>query len=117
MAFVVLVINSFLDWSSLLNVGLEYGHELRLVFAVLTITLCLNMIASVLPTMLTADQRPVYSSLFIVIGQIMSLIVIGILIRVTAGRLLYLAFALSVIPLLVLFVASFFVFSSKDTVM
>lgn len=75
------------------------------------------MIASVLPTMLTADQRPVYSSLFIVIGQIMSLIVIGILIRVTAGRLLYLAFALSVIPLLVLFVASFFVFSSKDTVM
>lgn len=35
MAFVVLVINSFLDWSSLLNVGLEYGHELRLVFAVL----------------------------------------------------------------------------------
>ena len=82
MAFVVLVINSFLDWSSLLNVGLEYGHELRLVFAVLTITLCLNMIASVLPTMLTADQRPVYSSLFIVIGQIMSLIVIGILIRV-----------------------------------
>ena len=56
MAFVVLVINSFLDWSSLLNVGLEYGHELRLVFAVLTITLCLNMIASVLPTMLTADQ-------------------------------------------------------------
>ena len=113
MAFVVLVINSFLDWSSLLNVGLEYGHELRLVFAVLTITLCLNMIASVLPTMLTADQRPVYSSLFIVIGQIMSLIVIGILIRVTAGRLLYLAFALSVIPLLVLFVASFFVFSSK----
>ena len=89
MAFVVLVINSFLDWSSLLNVGLEYGHELRLVFAVLTITL------------------------FIVIGQIMSLIVIGILIRVTAGRLLYLAFALSVIPLLVLFVASFFVFSSK----
>ena len=111
MAFVVLVINSFLDWSSLLNVGLEYGHELRLVFAVLTITLCLNMIASVLPTMLTADQRPVYSSLFIVIGQIMSLIVIGILIRVTAGRLLYLAFALSVIPLLVLFVASFFVFS------
>ena len=103
----------FSDWSSLLNVGLEYGHELRLVFAVLTITLCLNMIASVLPTMLTADQRPVYSSLFIVIGQIMSLIVIGILIRVTAGRLLYLAFALSVIPLLVLFVASFFVFSSK----
>lgn len=75
------------------------------------------MIASVLPTMLTADQRPVYSSLFIVIGQIMSLIVIGILIRVTAGSLLYLAFALSVIPLLVLFVASFFVFSSKDTVM
>lgn len=113
MAFVVLVINSFLDWSSLLNVGLEYGHELRLVFAVLTITLCLNMIASVLPTMLTAYQRPVYSSLFIVIGQIMSLIVIGILIRVTAGSLLYLAFALSVIPLLVLFVASFFVFSSK----
>ena len=43
----------------------------------------------------------------------MSLIVIGILIRVTAGSLLYLAFALSVIPLLVLFVASFFVFSSK----
>ncbi len=117
MAFVVLVINSFLDWSSLLNVGLEYGHELRLVFAVLTITLCLNMIASVLPTMLTADQRPVYSSLFIVIGQIMSLIVIGILIRVTAGRLLYLAFALSVIPLLVLFVASFFFFLQKDTVM
>ena len=32
MAFVVLVINSFLDWSSLLNVGLEYGHELRLVY-------------------------------------------------------------------------------------
>lgn len=75
------------------------------------------MIASVLPTMLTADQRPVYSSLFIVIGQIMSLIVIGILIRVTAGSLLYLAFALSVIPLLVLFVASFSFFLQKDTVM
>lgn len=32
MAFVVLVINSFLDWSSLLNVGLEYGHELAFSF-------------------------------------------------------------------------------------
>lgn len=113
MAFVVLAINSFLDWSSLLNVDLEYGHELHLVFAVLAITLCLNMIASVLPTMLTADQRPVYSSLFVVIGQILSLVVIGILIKVTTGRLLYLAFALSGIPLLVLFIASFFVFSSK----
>ena len=112
-ALIVLFVNYFLDWSTLLNVSQDYGNELHSVFALLTVILCLNMVAGILTTMLTADQRPAYSALFIVIGQFLSLIVIYILTKITVGRLLYLAFALSGIPLLVLVVASFIIFSSK----
>ena len=109
-ALIVLFVNYFLDWSTLLNVSQDYGNELHSVFALLTVILCLNMVAGILTTMLTADQRPAYSALFIVIGQFLSLIVIYILTKITVGRLLYLAFALSGIPLLVLVVASFIIF-------
>lgn len=112
-AIILVSINCFIDWSTLLNVSQSYGSELRSVFALLTVLLCLNMIAGVLTTMLTADQRPAYSALFIVIGQFLSLVVIYVLTKTTDGRLLYLAFALSGTPLLVLIVASFVVFSSK----
>ena len=111
-ALIVLFVNYFLDWSTLLNVSQDYGNELHSVFALLTVILCLNMVAGILTTMLTADQRPAYSALFIVIGQFLSLIVIYILTKITVGRLLYLAFALSGIPLLVLVVDSFIIFYS-----
>ena len=57
-ALIVLFVNYFLDWSTLLNVSQDYGNELHSVFALLTVILCLNMVAGILTTMLTADQRP-----------------------------------------------------------
>ena len=70
--FIAIIINHFLDWSSILNVATIYRSELHDVFNILTVFFCVNIVASIFTTMLTADQKPALASLIQTIGQVLA---------------------------------------------
>lgn len=110
---ITLSANYFIDWSIVLNIPLTYKNELQLVFALLACFFCLNMVASIFTTMLTAHQEPALASLIQTFGQIIAFGCIYYLTQSTDGNLIYLAIAFAGIPCLCLIVFSVFLFSHK----
>ena len=108
-----LSISNYIDWASILNIDVEYNDELTKVFQVLVCIFCVNLVASVFSTMLTAYQKPVYTSVIKTGGQVVAFIAIFLLTKTTEGNLTYLALAFSGIPCLLLVIVSIIVFQTK----
>lgn len=107
---IAILINQYLDWGSVLNIDKSYNEELQMVFGILACFFCLNIVASVFTTMLTANQKPALASLIQTSGQLLAFLCIYILTITTAGNLIYLAFAFSGIPCLLLIIISIIMF-------
>ena len=107
---ITLIINKSLDWCTLLHINNCDNGELRTVFGLLTCFFCLNVVASVFTTMLTADQKPMFASLVQTGGQFLAFICIFVLTKTIPGTLTTLAFVFSGIPCLFLIVVSIVVF-------
>lgn len=103
---ITLVVNNYLDWSRILNIDPVYKDELSLVFGLLACFFCLNIVASVFTTMLTADQKPALASLLQTSGQVLAFVCIYILTKMTSGSLSALAFVFSGVPCILLLVVS-----------
>ena len=103
---ITLVVNNYLDWSRILNIDPVYKDELSLVFGLLACFFCLNIVASVFTTMLTADQKPALASLIQTGGQVLAFVCIYILTKTTSGSLSALAFVFSGVPCILLLVVS-----------
>jgi len=108
---VILLINSCLDWPSILNIDPSYYDVLQTVFMILSIFFCMNMVANIFVKLVEADQHPAIGSLISCIGQVLSLGSIYILTRFTEGSLIYLALYFSSIPFFTMLVGSVIMFS------
>jgi O-antigen/teichoic acid export membrane protein len=107
-----LFMRPFLNWPQLLNTPPGMGLELsRLVFFVFTL-FCIQFVFKLIGTILIADQKIGISSMFSVISNLLSLVIIYILTKTTSGSLIYLGIAMGMTPVIVLFVANMFFFSS-----
>lgn len=104
------IANNYINWSSILNVDQSLNAELRAVFQILIIFFCINIVAEVFSTMLTASQRPAASAAIKTGGNFVSLIAILFLTNTTKGSLEYLALAFSGIPCLLTIIISLVVF-------
>lgn len=109
---VIFVGNRFVDWAVVLNVNRGFSEELGNIFIILSAFLCLNMVANLVCTMLTADQKAGFASLIQGGGQFLSLISIWILIHISEGSLTNLAIYFAGIPCLWTIIASLFVYKS-----
>lgn len=105
------IINIFVSWSNILNVNASLNNELRAVFQILILFFCINIVAEVFSTMLTASQRPAASTAIKTAGNFISLLTIIILTYTTKGSLEYLAIAFSGIPCLLTIIISVIVFN------
>lgn len=106
----ILFINAYIDWTQVLNVDSSYRTELQKVFAIVCGFVCLNMVANIFSSLLSADQKPGYASVIQGVGQYLSLIIIYILTKVSTGNLTNLAIFYSGIPCVVMFSASIITF-------
>lgn len=102
-----------IDWASFLNVNSIYNDEIIRTLYVLAGCFCLQMIVNVLTAVVAAYQKTALSSAFPVIGNFLSLIAIFLLTKLCPPSLVVLAFAISMMPIVVLFMASVFLFSKK----
>ena len=110
---ITLMVNKYLNWSSILNIDAVYNEELHIVFGLLACFFCINIVASVFTTMLTADQKPALASLIQTGGQVLAFVCIYILTKITTGSLSALALAFSGIPCLLLVVVSILMFCGR----
>lgn len=103
---VVQVLNLFLSWPSILRVDPVYTKELRDVFAIITLFFCFNMVFKLFKSLLTADQKPGVVSWIDVAGQLLSLLAIFLLTKLSDGSLLKLAVFYSGIPTITIIIVS-----------
>lgn len=107
----IAIVNRFVDWSMILKVDSGYCEELRTTFFVVSVFFCVNMVACLVSTLFTADQKPGLSSIIYTAGQFFSLIALLILTRNSEGNLVNLAVYYSGVPCLVMIVASVVAYS------
>lgn len=107
---IALTANRFIDWTEILKVPASYGGELRECFAIVCVFTCLNMVANVFQTLLSADQKTGYASVITGIGQYVALLVIFILTKTTKGSLLNLAIFYAGVPFFVMLTATLIMF-------
>ncbi len=110
LGFILEAIVPYINWSSFLNVSLDYNEQLIQVVQVIVACFCLQMIFNVIASVLAAFQKVALSSLFPVIGNFLALIIIYFLTKFTSSSLLNLALAISYLPVLVYIVSSIIFF-------
>lgn len=109
--FFVIISNSFIDWSEILKIQQSYRDELSGVFLIVSLFFCVNMVVSIFSTMLTADQKPGITSILQALGNVLSLLSVFLLTKLTKGSLVNLALYYSSIPCLTIFLCSILSFS------
>ncbi len=107
------IVNPFLNWQKILNTTAVGTHELGVVALIVFVFFILRFFFKLIGTILMADQRPAVNNAFGPLGNLLALIIIFILTKTTKGSLINLAAVLSIVPVLVLMIATF-VFFLKD---
>lgn len=110
---VFFILNSFLNWSGILNLSPELNEEIRWSFYILGFFFCINFVANTVNVFLLACQMPALSSLLSTMGQVVSLLTIIILTKTVDGSLVYLAIAVAAVPCITLLVCTLIVFSTR----
>ena len=90
----------------------SYNEELSAIFVILAFFFCFSMVANLVCTMLTADQKAGLASLIQGGGQFLALIALWILTRLSEGSLTNLALYFAGIPCLFTVFVSIIVYSS-----
>jgi O-antigen/teichoic acid export membrane protein len=106
-----LIINPLMNWAKILNTPSAMANELSLLALVVFVFFCVQFLLQLIITIITANQQPAKASLLSLLGNVLSLILIFVLTKITSGSLLYLGIALSVAPVIVLFVSSYWLYS------
>jgi len=104
--------NYFLDWSKILNTDKALAPQLSSLALIVFGFFFLRFVVKLIGIVLYADQRPAMANVFGPIGNLLALTAIYILTKTTQGSLIYLGWALSVLPVLVLLVASFYFYGT-----
>ncbi|MFH0865864.1 MAG: oligosaccharide flippase family protein, partial [Bacteroidota bacterium] len=108
-SFIIMVflgINSFLNWTNILNAPDEMAAELSMLALIVFVFFCLKFVLQLVTTIMTANQQPAKASFFNMLGSVFALIIIFILTKTTSGSLIYLGIAISITPVLVLIASS-----------
>ncbi len=106
-----IVTNQFIDWTAILNTDRNLARELSSLALIVFSFFFLRFVLKLIGIVLVADQRPAINNLFGPIGNLISLIIIYILTKISHGSLLYLGITLSVVPIIVLIIVSIYFYS------
>lgn len=109
----ILFITPFLDWPLILNVSPVYNDDIIKVLYILITSVFFQMFFNVLGTVVSAYQKVALSSLFVMLGQVLSLLFIYILTLTSQSSLIGLAIAISISPIIILCIFSIYLYKNK----
>jgi len=104
------IVNPFLNWQTILNTHAVGSKELKIVALMIFTFFILQFLFKLIGTIAMADQRPAVNSSLTLLGNLTAFIIIFIFTKTTKGSLIILSTALSVAPVLVLVLATYFFF-------
>lgn len=106
-------VNPFLHWNSILNTTRVPENELSILALIVFTFFLLRFIFNLIGIILMADQKPALNNAFNPLGNIVSLIIIYILSLTMKGALVLMGLVLSIVPVIVLLVATIILFRGK----
>lgn len=107
------LISSFLNWNDLLNIPTSVSENIQLVILITVGCFCVQFIVQTINVVLAAIQEPAKASLISFFGQFALLITVFTLKYTVEGNLIVLVLALTVVPVIVMLLASFILYNSK----
>lgn len=110
---IFILINSYIDWRSLLNLQGETGYNLNFLALYVFALFALRMVLKLISVVLTSDQRPAAGNLFDPISNILSLIAIWLLTMTTKGSLTNFILVVTVFPVIVLLISNVLLFKGE----
>jgi O-antigen/teichoic acid export membrane protein len=110
--FLFYIANHFINWVSILNSSDISANELSHLALIVLGMFCIQFVAQTINVVLTAMHAPFKVSLINVIGQLISLIMIYVLTKLTPGSLTYLVLILGGVPVLIQILGSVFYYNS-----
>lgn len=111
--FVLEIAIPFINWSTLLNVDVQYTPEITKAMHILIAMACLQMVVNVFSSVVAAFQKIALSNAFQPVGNLISLVLIYILTKTCPPSLTVLALTLAAMPILVTLCASVVFFSGR----
>lgn len=112
-AILMMLLCPHINWCSLLNVDVQYQEVIQKTISVLLVFVSLQMIVNVFVAVIAAHQKTALSSLFNVIGQICSLVIIFFMTKFVQPSLFNLAFAYSMMPIAIIAISSILYYSTS----
>lgn len=103
--------NQYLDWSKILNAPEKMAMELSKLALIIFSFFCLQMIFQTISTILIADQKPAISAFLNLLSQMLSLVIIIILTKITQGSLCLLGLTLGFATTFILIISTFWIFN------
>lgn len=102
-----------INWCEILNVAQSNQETIIKTIQILFVFVSLQMIVNVFIAVVAAHQKTALSSLFNVIGQVFSLIIIGCMTKFVEPSLINLAFAYSMMPIIIVAISSIIYFKTS----
>ena len=112
LSVLLIVVSPWVDWCRILNVDPSNQEIIIKTMQVLFVFIALQMIVNVFVAVVAAYQKTALSSLFAVLGQVCSLCIIGMMSIFVKPSLLNLAFAYSMMPIMIVLIASIIYFKT-----
>lgn len=106
-----LIAANYISWNSALNTNVVSNNELFNIVVAVFFFFCIGFIMKVLSSILQALQKYAINDILGVIAQLLGLIAIFVLVKTTDGSLFKLCLVYGSKTAIVLFIASFFLFS------
>lgn len=113
LSIITVFASPFVDWCGVLNVDETNQETVLKTVQLLFVFIALQMIVNVFVAVVAAHQKTALSNLFNVIGQVCSLIIIGSMTLFVKPSLTNLAFAYSLMPIIIVFAASLIYFRTS----
>lgn len=111
-AFVVLII-PYIDWCSLLNISTLYEYDIIRTMTIIVICFSFQMVLNIIATIFQSLQKVAISSLFPVVGNAFSLLLIFLATIYVKPSLMVLAICISVAPIFTYIIISCYLFCGR----
>jgi len=110
---VFFIVGSFFNWNELLNIKNSVSYNIWPIILIALGSFCVQFFLQPINSVLIATHQPFKSSLIMLLGQILTLILIYLLTLFTHGSLFLLVFAVAGSPLLVFLFANIYYFNTE----
>lgn len=109
------IVNQFINWSLVLNIQKDMEKELSVLMLIVFTFFCIRFVLKLVGIVLTSDQRPAINNSFDFFSNLISLIAIIVITKISQGSLIYISIAYTASPVFVLIIASLYFYKNKYT--